>query len=89
MGGNELLAVLKTDVLFIELRELRLSGLLEMNPSRCDLGCDLGAWSCWQLLAWRAARGCATAWGIYSSLLLEYDALLISHILGDPSSYWP
>lgn len=56
MGGNELLAVLKTDVLFIELGELRLSGLLEMNLSKCDLGCDLGAWSCWQLLVWHAAR---------------------------------
>lgn len=84
MGGNELLAVFKTDVLFTELRELRLSGLLEMNPSRCDLG----AWSCWQLLAWRAARGCAITWGTYSSLLLEYDALLISHILGDPNLHW-
>lgn len=52
MGGNELLAVFKTDPLFIELGELSLSSLLEMNPSRRDLG----ARRYWQRLAWHAAR---------------------------------
>lgn len=37
MGSNELLAVFKTGTVFIELRELSLSSLLEMNPSRHDL----------------------------------------------------
>ena len=51
MGGNELLAVFKTDTLSIELRELNLSSLLEMNPGRHEL--EAGRY--WQLLAWHAA----------------------------------